>query len=220
MPVRRAGGESGGSFGPLAGLGSRGLPGADSGWGWGLGLVAAGAEVQRGRGRALLEQDRLRFPRHRLTHSLAAAQVGGIAPKEVAARTLGRRAPHPLGPIGRRSFGGSEGEPPGLHTCAGARDEHSCAVGSMCADSGHARTCTNGFACVVAGCVSVCWGARASQSRGERDSGTPGSLACRWGAGSIAKPAVGRRLWAAGSMVRGGPGRGKCSGGASTDPSS
>lgn len=88
MPGRRAGGESGGSLGPLAGLGSRGLPGADSGWGWGLRLVAAGAEVRRGRGRALLEQDRLRFPRHHLTHSLAAAQVGGIAPKEVAARTL------------------------------------------------------------------------------------------------------------------------------------
>lgn len=170
MPGRRAGGESGGSLGPFAGPGSRGLPGADSGWGWGLGLVAAGAEVRRGRGRALLEQDRLRFPRHRLTHSLAAAQVGGIAPKEVAARTLWVDGPpHPLGLIGRRSVGGSEGESPGLHTCALARDEHSCAVGGMCADSGQARTCTNGIACVVAGCVSACWGARASQSRGERE---------------------------------------------------
>lgn len=60
MPGRRAGRESGGSLGPLAGPGSRGLPGADSGWGWGLGLVA-GAEVPRGRGRALLEQDACGF---------------------------------------------------------------------------------------------------------------------------------------------------------------
>lgn len=56
-------------------------------------MVVAGAEVPRGRGRTLLEQDRLRFPSHCLTHSLAAAQAGGIAPKEVAARTLRLDAP-------------------------------------------------------------------------------------------------------------------------------
>lgn len=195
MPGRRAGGESGGSLGPLAGLGSRGLPGADSGWGWGLRLVAAGAEVRRGRGQTLLEQDRLRFPRHRLTHSLAAAQVGGIAPKEVAARTLWVDGPPTLlvssgvDPLGAPRAN--------LLACTRVWELGTSTVarwGGMCADSGHARTCTNGFACVVAGCVSACWGARASQSRGERDSGTPGSLACRWGAGSIAKPALGRRL--------------------------
>lgn len=181
MPGRRTGEESGGSLGPLAGPRSRGLPGADSGWGWGLGLVAAGAEVPRGRGRALLEQDRLRFPRHRLTHSLAAAQAGGIAPKEVAARdSAAGRAPSPPPPGPHCSLrasirGGSEREPPGLHTGVRAR-----AAGGICADSGHARTCRNGFACVVAGCVSACWGARASQSsREERFGGTPGSLACR-----------------------------------------
>lgn len=91
----RAGEESGGSLGPLAGPGSRGLLGADSEWRWGLGFVAAGAKVPRGRGRALLELDRLRFPSHCLTHSLAAAQAGGIAPKEVAARTLRLDAPPP-----------------------------------------------------------------------------------------------------------------------------
>lgn len=59
-------------------------------------MVTAGAEVPRGCGRTLLEQDRLRFPSHSLTHSLlAAAQAGGIAPKEVAARTLRLDAPLP-----------------------------------------------------------------------------------------------------------------------------
>lgn len=64
-------------------------------------MVAAGAEVPRGRGRTLLEQDRLRFPSHCLTHSLATAQAGGIVPKEVAAQTLRPPpppAPQPSGP--------------------------------------------------------------------------------------------------------------------------
>lgn len=121
----RAGDESGGSLGPLAGPGSRGLPGADSGWGWGLGLVAAGAEVPRGRGRALLEQHRLRFPSHCLTHYLAVAQAGGIALKEVAAWTSAGRPPpsnpQPSGPqcnLRASIRGGSQREPPGFHTCA------------------------------------------------------------------------------------------------------
>lgn len=58
-------------------------------------MVAAGAEVPRGRGRTLLEQDRLRFPSHCLTHSLATAQAGGIVPKEVAAQTLRPPPPQP-----------------------------------------------------------------------------------------------------------------------------
>lgn len=127
--------ESGGSLGPLAGPDSRGLPGADSRWGWGLGLVAAGAEVPRGRGRALLEQDRLRFPRHRLTHSLAAAQAVGIAPKEVAARSLRLDAPPPT------SLQSSGVDPWGLrartswlaHVCL-SREEHGWGVGG----GGHA----------------------------------------------------------------------------------
>lgn len=181
MPGRRTGEESGGSLGPLAGPRSRGLPGADSGWGWGLGLVAAGAEVPRGRGRALLEQDRLRFPRHRLTHSLAAAQAGGIAPKEVAARdSAAGRAPSPPPPGPHCSLrasirGGSEREPPGLHTGVRAR-----AAGGICADSGHCtyvqeRLCVRGGRLSVSllGCTCV-----AEQQRGEVW-GTPGSLACR-----------------------------------------
>lgn len=38
----RAGEESGGSLGPLAGPGSRKLPGADSGWRWGVGIGGGG----------------------------------------------------------------------------------------------------------------------------------------------------------------------------------
>lgn len=129
MPGRRAGEESGGSLGPLAGPGSRGLPGADSGWGWGSGLVAAGAEVPRGRGRALLEQDCLRFPRHRLTQSLAAAQAGGIAPKEVAARTLRLDAPPLLDlPSGVVPWGIRARTSWLAHVCL-SREEHGWAVG-------------------------------------------------------------------------------------------
>lgn len=188
----RADEESGGSLGPLAGPGSRGLLGADSEWGWGLGLVAAGAKVPRGREPALLELDRLRFPSHCLTHSLAAAQAGGIAPKEVAARTLRLDAPPPTLPqpsgsqcSRRASIFGS----PSAFTRVPELRKSSWAVGDMCADSGHAYTCRNSFACVAAVCVSACWGARALQSLGERGLGTPGSLVCRWGASSLPKPA-------------------------------
>lgn len=84
-------------------------------------MVSASAEVPRGCGRALSEQDRPRFPRHRLTHSLAAAQAGGIVPKEVAARTLRLDGP-PTFWTSLQSAGvdpwDSEREPPGLHTCA------------------------------------------------------------------------------------------------------
>lgn len=136
----RAGEESGGSLGPLAGPGSRGLLGADSEWRWGLGFVAAGAKVPRGRGRALLELDRLRFPSHCLTHSLAAAQAGGIAPKEVAARTLRLDAPHPHPAptfwISVQSAGVdlwvSQREPPGFHTCARTKEEQLGGGGHVC----------------------------------------------------------------------------------------
>lgn len=158
--------------------------------------MAAGAKVPRGRGRALLELDRLRFPSHCLTHSLAAAQAGGIAPKEVAARTLRLDAPPPTPPqpsgsqcSQRASIFGS----PSANLLAFTRvlelRKSSWAVGDMCADSGHACTCRNSFACVAAVCVSACWGARALQSLGERGLGTPGSLVCRWGASSLLKPA-------------------------------
>lgn len=124
MPGRRTGEESGESLGPLAGPGSRGLPGADSGWGWGLGSVVVSAEVPRGRGRTLLEQDRLRFPSHCLTHSLAAAQAGAIAPKDVAAWTLRLDNQSPLPPFWTSLQSavvdpwGSECDPLGVHTCA------------------------------------------------------------------------------------------------------
>lgn len=106
------------------------------GGGGGWDLVTAGAEVPRGCGRTLLEQDRLRFPSHSLTHSLlAAAQAGGIAPKEVAARTLRLDAPLPASLLdlsavcGRRSVGFPARISWLFHTCARAKEEHSWRVG-------------------------------------------------------------------------------------------
>lgn len=187
------------------------------GGGGGWDLVTAGAEVPRGRERTLLEQDRLRFPSHSLTHSLlASAQAGGIAPKEVAARTLRldvSPTPNPPPPAfwtSVQSAGvdpwGSQRESPGFFTrVPELRKSTVGRWGGMCADSGHACTCRNSFACVAAVCVSARWGARALQRRGERGLGTPGSLVWRWGASSLLKPA-GCEPLARGS--RAGPGEG------------
>lgn len=167
-----------------------------------MGLVAAGAEVPRGRGRALLEQHRLRFPSHCLTHSLAVAQAGGIALKEVAARTSsGRPPPHPTPKIPQPSgpqcsLRASIRGVPSANLLAFTRvpELRKSTVGrrgGMCCRFGpcmyvQEQLCMRGGGLCVSllGCTCV------AEPRGEREAwGTPGSLVERWGASSLLKPA-------------------------------
>lgn len=150
------------------------------------------------------------FPSHCLTHSLAAAQAGGIAPKEVAARTL-RLAPPTPQPSGPQcSLRAS---------IRGVPSANLLAFSHVCLSSGKAPLGGGGHVCRFGPCMyvqdqlcmrggSLCvslLGCTCVARRGERGLGIPGSLVWRWGASSLLKPA-GCEPLALGS--RAGPGEG------------
>lgn len=178
--------------------------GAAGGWAWGGGLRAL-------RRRGALDAPywdgtALRFPRYGLTHPLAAAQAGGIAPRRWLPGHCGQAAPSSCPPssLWVSALGAGCAGLPVCTRVRGPSEGRTQFWRGVCADVGHARPCRHGFACVAAAYVSACWGARASQ----RQRTEHGDTRKPAGSGAAAAPKPGWRR-APGTTVMGGAGRGK-----------